>query len=387
MIVEVRGANTRNKGAELMLRAIAEELRSNHRMAVEPRIGSYDERARLGLLQKFSNRLPEPLVRTASRGLPRKARWHLLDKYGIVFDDSVEAILDASGFAYSDQFGLRKCVVAADRAERAHREGKPFVLLPQALGPFTSPALRGAFVRLVDSSTLVYARDRVSLEHARSTGCSSSRLRLAPDFTCLLDGQLPDRFDGAERLVLLVPSEMLLSQTSSDRQAAYLPFLAAAVRWLRQNEYDVRMLQHERDDGDTIDALQRHLDPPAPVIRFPNALHLKGIIGSAHLVVGSRFHALVSALSQGVPALGIGWSHKYELLFDDYGCSEHVVDPTMDAAALSDRLRALSTGSERDRLVDRLRTGAERERERARDMWREVNAVLNGATAPRADRA
>jgi colanic acid/amylovoran biosynthesis protein len=362
-----------------MLRAIADELRGRHLAAVEPRIGSYDERARIGLLQKFSNRLPDPLIRAGARTLPKKARWHLLDKYGIVFDDGIEAVLDASGFAYSDQFDLQRCVLAADRAERFRRQGKPFVLLPQAFGPFTSAALREAFVRLADNSDLVYAREQVSYEHVISTGCRTDHVRLAPDFTCLLAGEVPGEFDRSERLALLVPSEKLLSQTSSVVREAYLPFLAAAVEWFRREAYDVRMLLHERDDGGIINELQDHLDHTAPVIHFSDARHLKGIIGSAHIVVGSRFHALVSALSQGIPAIGVGWSHKYAMLFDDYDCEEHVVDPTIGAEALSEHLATLSYGSHRDRVVRGLQAAAETERQRAGAMWLQVHALLSAA--------
>jgi colanic acid/amylovoran biosynthesis protein len=376
MIVEVRGANTRNKGAELMLRAIVRELEGKHRVAVESRVGSYDERARMGLLQKVSGRLPEPVMRTAGRLLPSKERRHLLDKYGLLFDDRVEAILDASGFAYTDQFDLSRCEVAAGRAERARRSGKPYVLLPQAFGPFTSPERRAAFVRLADSSDLLYARERISLEHVLESGCRTDHVRLAPDFTCLLDGEVPPEFEPPDRLALIVPSEKLLSATSSEVQAAYLPFLAAAAAWLRDNGFDVRILLHERNDAETVEGLRALLATRVPLVRFENAVHLKGIIGSAQLVVGSRFHALVSALSQGVPSVGVGWSHKYEMLFEGYGCPERVLDPRAGASALAEHLSDLSEGPERARLVRGLRTAAAVQVERARSMWSEVHALL-----------
>ncbi len=43
--------------------------------------------------------------------------------------------------------------------------------------------------------------------------------------------------------------------------------------------------------------------------------------------MSGRFHALVSALSQGVPGLVHGWSHKYRWLSDEYGVSDFVLDP------------------------------------------------------------
>ena len=41
--------------------------------------------------------------------------------------------------------------------------------------------------------------------------------------------------------------------------------------------------------------------------------------GRPSIVVSSRYHALVSAMSQGVPVVATGWSHKYATLLDDFG--------------------------------------------------------------------
>jgi polysaccharide pyruvyl transferase WcaK-like protein len=377
VIVEVRGANTRNKGGELMLRAIARELEGDHGVAVEPRVGSYEERARMGLLQKVPDR--RAWLIAVARGLLRKVRPHAASQHGVVLDPDIGALLDASGFAYSDQFDLERSVIAAERAELAKRRGQRVVLLPQAFGPFESASRRDAFCRLADSADLVYARERVSLEHVMGSGSRTDHVRLAPDFTCLLDGELPDGFEAPDRLAVVVPSAKLLTETAPDVRESYLPFLASVVDFLRAADFDVRLLQHERGDGKVIDALQARLQVPAPTVAFESALHLKGVIGSADVVVASRFHALVSALSQGVPALGLGWSHKYEMLFDDYGCGDHVVAPTLAPAQLEQHLRTLTEDPTRSKIVDLLQRHAAAERARTRAMWSEIRPLLGTA--------
>jgi polysaccharide pyruvyl transferase WcaK-like protein len=53
---------------------------------------------------------------------------------------------------------------------------------------------------------------------------------------------------------------------------------------------------------------------------------LKSLIGAAKLAILSRYHALVAALSSGVPAVALGWNDKYEDLLDFYESSGFVVD-------------------------------------------------------------
>lgn len=48
------------------------------------------------------------------------------------------------------------------------------------------------------------------------------------------------------------------------------------------------------------------------------ALEIKNIIASASLVIASRYHSCVAALSSGVPLLTIGWHYKYEELLKMY---------------------------------------------------------------------
>ena len=64
----------------------------------------------------------------------------------------------------------------------------------------------------------------------------------------------------------------------------------------------------------------------AAVTTDRTAEDLKAMIGACDLMLGSRFHALIAALSSGVPSVAIGWAHKYPELLGEFGMERLVFD-------------------------------------------------------------
>jgi polysaccharide pyruvyl transferase WcaK-like protein len=57
-----------------------------------------------------------------------------------------------------------------------------------------------------------------------------------------------------------------------------------------------------------------------------NAAQIHKIINACDVHVVSRFHAMVAALSSGIPVLVIGWSHKYLEVMESFGQEDMVID-------------------------------------------------------------
>jgi polysaccharide pyruvyl transferase WcaK-like protein len=53
---------------------------------------------------------------------------------------------------------------------------------------------------------------------------------------------------------------------------------------------------------------------------------IKYIVGMCDFFVGSRMHACIAALSQGIPAVGLAYSKKFYGVFGSIGLSDCVVD-------------------------------------------------------------
>jgi colanic acid/amylovoran biosynthesis protein len=306
-----------------MLRAIIEQVRAADQEAVlvvDPAVSPYDWRATHGFRQLFDSRqmgVLGPLRQMSLHAGYRK-------RFGLMRPEEIDVVLDASGFAFGDEWKPECVEGSASCFERYRRLGATIVLLPQAFGPFTSARIREATRRILAAAHLVFARDQESLQHCRDIVGKNAPLRRAPDFTNVLKGRVPADWARDPAHVAVVPNRQMLAHGKEASRRGYLRLLTEAIRRVASAGYRPFVLVHEERDREIADQLAREARVTEPVAQSADPLELKGILGACAFSIGSRFHGLVSALSQGVPCLGTSWSHKYRELFDDYGITPWV---------------------------------------------------------------
>lgn len=342
LVIEIQGIGFPNKGAELMLCAVAERLYERFgeqvRLVCTPHRGSDESAWVMGLagvrplcdfrvkgweIGWFFDRLPH----RALRGL------------GLYAPRDIDLVLDASGLCFSDDFGTTRAVLGgARRLLRRARRGKPFVMLPQGFGPFASETTRAAMREVLGAAKQVYARDEISLGHLRALG-EFPHLRQVPDMTIAYKVAPRPQFADLQEAVLVIPNQNMMTKGDAAKRAAYPDYLASLCRSITKGGAPVVCLNHEgfRDAGfcrTLVEAVpgMRLIEP-----RDPRAI--KAAIGNAKMVVSSRFHGFVSALAQGVPAFCTSWNHKYAGVAREFGVPDAVLDMNLEED--SSKLKAL----------------------------------------------
>jgi colanic acid/amylovoran biosynthesis protein len=115
------------------------------------------------------------------------------------------------------------------------------------------------------------------------------------------------------------------------------------------------------------------------LVQEEDPVALKRVIARSWMLVGSRYHSLVAAFSAQVPALALGWSHKYEMLFRDFGCERYVVSPQTPMETVLQYVRELAdpgvNASCRERITPRLREMYDLNRR----MWQLATEALTGS--------
>jgi polysaccharide pyruvyl transferase WcaK-like protein len=225
-------------------------------------------------------------------------------------------------------------------------------LLPQTYGPFRSKLTRLFARYILLRAESIWCRDRPSLQEvARLTGGRRQGC-LCPDVAFALeavrpepaaiDPPLPDK--SASVLIGLNVNGLVYNggYTRANMFGLKLDYRAFLTRLVEQllSDQSSRVLLvphtyapegHVESDPAACSDVRRQV---APSLRARVHLvtgeydqhQIKGVIGLCDFFIGSRMHACIGALSQGIPTIGVAYSRKFVGVFDVVGAADSVID-------------------------------------------------------------
>lgn len=238
--------------------------------------------------------------------------------------------------------------------------GVPVAKMSQAMGPFEGLVNRLSARCFLPACKMVWARGERTHQHLAQAAFPGLRFAQADDIAfnhessyslTSEDGGGVDRLSallaqarqqpGVRGLVGICPSSVVAAKARRG-EGAYEPALVELIEGLAGHGLAVVLFPNATRAGSG-DAernndlpLMRRLAAavagsgrvPAPVVLDLdlNATAIKQVIGLTDVVVVSRFHAMVGALSIGVPPAVLGWSHKYEEVMARFGLEANVLD-------------------------------------------------------------
>ena len=240
----------------------------------------------------------------------------------------------AAGDSFSDLYGWRQFLYAWLPQALAILLGKEVVHLPQTIGPFRGTWTRLAARWVLRRARVIYARDRASLARVKAlAGDRAGQVRFCYDLGFALEPRkapasalnwLADAKAGGELIGFNV-SGLLYANGQGYRfglRADYRDTVRAILEFLiAKGGGTIVLIPHvfgaggesdERACREVWDGLEvKH----KARVRFPELTRdhqeLKHVIGQCDVFIGSRMHACIAALSQGVPAVSLAYSDKF----------------------------------------------------------------------------
>lgn len=373
MNVEIFGAKFVNKGAELMLNAIIQKIKERYPQAnIVLSCSSKREwtlLSKLGFSKKVSYRKHILDFGDLGRFIPRFIR----KKYNIVLDKEIDIVFEASGFAYGDQWTYRMAMFMDKKINNWKKRGTKTIIMPQAFGPFEKKINARYTKNFIENANLVFVRDKMSLQYILKMNIKNSNVKLKPDFTILLEPEIKTEYNDLKNHVCLIPNNKVIS-TSRDPEIEnnYLKFFAIVIKYYNSIRQPVFILNHEGAKDYELALRIQKMNPDIPIVWEKNPMVIKGIIGNACTVIGSRFHGLVSGLSQGVPSIAIGWSHKYKMLFEDFGYEEGVLDLKLSEEEIVKELNNITNKVTREPIQKIIIEKGEKLKKEADNMWNDI---------------
>jgi colanic acid/amylovoran biosynthesis protein len=251
-----------------------------------------------------------------------------------------DVVVDLAGVSFVDGRSFPILVYNVLMTGVAVLTGTPVVKCSQALGPFRGRVNRLAARLVLPHLAAVIARGDRTREHLDDLGLDNAEE--AADLAFCLPVTAADRSEAEAALaragvagayVTVVPSAVV-QEYCETIGVDYPGLLASTCRQLADEGHRVVVLAHSirpgapasrMNDLPLVEDLGRRLAATDAVAVVDDDLEpavLRAIIGSSDACITSRFHAMVSSLSEGVPVLVVGWSHKYGEVLRDFGLDD-----------------------------------------------------------------
>jgi len=386
MNILIDGVNTKNKGSELMLYAILEELERQHPNANVwlPLYGipegiSYLKTA-MNCRQREKPAIAFRLLKKIKGDKILRRLLHIpysytTDKYPI---KGLDLILDASGFYFSDQqcrnTNNTYMTILNNYYKTMKKQNTKIFFLSQSFGPFeTKKGKKGA--RLLEKyADCIIAREEMSYTNLINAGIDNKKILLYPDFTALVDGTFPAQYEHLKNGIAIIPNLRMIDRGAISEDD-YIDILTKIISICKTTKKTVFFLNHEGEgDFRLCENINRKFNEKIPIVKNLTALEVKGLISQCYFVFSSRFHGIVSALSTGVPCLATSWSHKYKMLFKDYGLEECVFDLN-NIDSFCQKLEQFLNIDNNNAMRNNIKIKAENIKAKNREMWQRIWTV------------
>lgn len=261
---------------------------------------------------------------------------------------NADFVLDMGlGDSFSDIYGIKRFKWINSSYALGHSCHKPYCILPQTIGPYTTDLARKAAVKSISKCTCVMTRDKQSLEYVK---------HLLPDIEAseIIDLAFFMPFKrkkfGEDKIHVGLNISALLWHGGYTRNNQFglkddYPSVVCSVieYFLSIPDVVLHLVPHvvggerdlENDYAVCFDLCERYSDSNiqlAPL--FLDPMLAKNYISGLDFFMGARMHSTIAAFSTSVPVVPMSYSRKFSGLFVDTLEYNHMADLKADRKEL-----------------------------------------------------
>jgi len=256
----------------------------------------------------------------------------------------------SGGDSFSDIYGFRRLVYVCLPQLLLLSLGKNLIILPQTIGPFKSKWAKALATYILRRSKQVFARDQESVKAANNLiGKKGPRTILSRDMAFALRAKEPINYkkfekskteDSRIRVAVNVSGLLLMGGYSRKNMFGlscdYPKLIQDLVTWLiKEENCRVLLISHVTSGAENDQDAAQHIydslssefhDKLRVIDPHLTDAEIKYVIGQSSFLFGSRMHACIAALSQGIPAIGLAYSRKFRGLYKTLNAESLILD-------------------------------------------------------------
>lgn len=256
-----------------------------------------------------------------------------------------DVVMDTGGGdSFTDIYGVQRLLLMAYIQHACRKAKVPLVMTPQTIGPFRTRAGRMVARFLLSKVDVLYTRDPVSSQVATKIGRTPNLLATDMAFA------LPRPSQALERDVVLNVSGLLWQSNPHVDFAEYRTNVVGLVNRLLAVGRRVTLLAHVLDspvpdnDVPAVYAAAEAAGGHVEIVIPKDLREVREVLAGSRVLVGSRMHSAINALSVGVPAISWSYSRKFGPLMDALGW-QYTIDLTAGGDPVSETLKLIATDS------------------------------------------
>ncbi len=241
---------------------------------------------------------------------------------------SVDAFIDISGYALSSQRGIDRSISYLNQIRIAKRLTIPYFIMPQSIGPFDYGKQQNRMNVLLRKylsypvkifpreeegyKTLTEDYDLTNVEQSYDLVLQNKRINIENVINHKYKRTVPN-FE-TEHNVAIVPNIRNFDYGSRENfQVLYWNI----IKRLQEHDKTVYLIRHSEEDLDVCHMIFDGLKDRDGVYLIEDdfdCLQFNGIVRQMDYIIGSRYHGIVHALKNAIPAIVLGWATKYDVL-------------------------------------------------------------------------
>ena len=258
--------------------------------------------------------------------------WRIFKNVDVVFDIG-------QGDSFSDIYGRKRFEMIDKIHKTARFFRKPYILLPQTIGPFDNRKIKKEADKTISKAFSVMARDKISYDYVVNN-TSQVNVKEYIDVAFFLP-YTKSQFDSKYINVGINVSALLWNggynkNNQFELKTDYKELIKEIISYfIGKSKVKLHLVSHvvnhvrniENDYAIAFD-LKKDLPDDRVVLAplFLTPIDAKDYISGLDFFMGSRMHATIAAFSSGVPVIPIAYSRKFNGLFKDTLDYEYMVD-------------------------------------------------------------